>query len=83
VSNLRNIDAIKDLAARAIKLREENNMSQADVAREAGMKVTQYRRIEKAEVNTGISHIKAIANVYEMSLPQFFEYDIYTPPPQD
>ena len=77
MSNIRDDDAIKKLAGRFFALRKDNQLSQKEVAAEAGMKVTQYRRIEQGKTNAGISHIKAISRVYEMPLHELFDYDIH------
>lgn len=75
MNKLRDEETIKKLAMRVSSLRTFNEMSQEQLAYEAGMKATQLRRIESGQINTGISHIKAIALVFNMNLASFFEYD--------
>jgi len=77
VTKSRDNDTIQKFSQRLLSLRKENHLTQKQVADEAGMKVTHYRRIEKAQVNPGLSHIKSLARVYEKSLPEMLDYDTH------
>ena len=71
---IRNETAIKALGLRVKKLRKTQKISQKQLAFEAEIQETQLRRIEKGQINTGISTIVAIANALDVSLKELFDF---------
>jgi transcriptional regulator with XRE-family HTH domain len=61
VKYLRDEIGIKKFGERVKQLRLSKNMTQEDVAWEAGIEPMQLSRIERGIINTSLSHILAIA----------------------
>lgn len=50
------------------ELREQNGLSQKEVAAELGMQLTQYRRYENGERKPAIDFLIQLANMYGVTL---------------
>jgi transcriptional regulator with XRE-family HTH domain len=73
VKYLRDETGIKKFGAHLRKLRLEKNLTQEDVAWEAGIEPMQLSRIERGIINTSLSHILAIAKALKVSPSELFE----------
>lgn len=58
-----------ELAAKLKSARENIGFTQAEVAKETGMDVTYYARIERGEIDTASSKIEKICKVLKIKLP--------------
>lgn len=73
---LRDNKIIKLIGEKVKQLREEQNLSQRQLAFETGTSETQIRRIEKGQINTGISTLIAIAKALNIHPRQLLDFKI-------
>lgn len=66
---------IKKVGIRIRKLLLLNNISQAQLAFEAGIPRMQVVRIESGSINTTISSLNAIAKVLNVELKDLFDFE--------
>jgi transcriptional regulator with XRE-family HTH domain len=57
------------------KLRKENGLSQAQLAFEANIELSQISRIERGQINTTIANVKLISKILEIPLVNFFDFE--------
>ena len=57
------------------KLRKEKNLSQEDLANDADIPINQIGRIERAEVNTTLSTMRAISKALNVHITELFNFD--------
>jgi len=57
------------------KLRKENNLSQEDLANDADIPINQIGRIERGEVNTTLSTMRAICKALNIHIVELFKFD--------
>ena len=57
------------------KLRKANDLSQEDLANDADIPINQIGRIERAEVNTTISTMRAISKALNLHITDLFDFD--------
>ena len=57
------------------ELRKENDLSQEDLANDADIPINQIGRIERAEVNTTISTMRAISKALDIHITDLFNFD--------
>lgn len=74
VKHIRDEKAIKLLGKRVRELRKKQELSQVQLAYEAGIPNKQISRIERGEVNTGISTLLAIARVLDVHIKDLFNF---------
>jgi len=74
VKYIRDEKAIKLLGKKVRELRKKHKLSQEQLAFEAGVPNKQISRIERGEINTGISTILAIARVLEVHVKELFNF---------
>ena len=70
----RNNRAIKNFGARIKKLRKQQKLTQKQLAFEIGISDIQIRRIEKGEINTSLSVIVGLSEVFGISMKELFDY---------
>ena len=58
------------------KLREEKGFSQAQLAFEAGIEISQVSRIERGLINTTIANVKLISKILDVPIIKLFEFDV-------
>ena len=66
---------IKDFGQHLRKLRKANNLSQEDLANDADIPINQIGRIERAEVNTTLSTMRAISKALDVHITDLFNFD--------
>jgi transcriptional regulator with XRE-family HTH domain len=54
------------------QLRKQKGISQAQLAFEANIEISQISRIERGLINTTIANVKLISKILEIPLPEFF-----------
>ena len=64
---LRDKEGIIKIGKKIRELRLQKNLTQEDVAWEAGIEPMQLSRIERGVINTSVSHILAIAKAMNVS----------------
>lgn len=74
VAKEKNIHFLKTFGKRLKQLREEKGISQAQLAFEAEIQISQISRIERGLINTTISNAKLIAKVLEIPLKDLFDF---------
>ena len=57
------------------KLRKEKGISQAQLAFEANIELSQVSRIERGLINTTIANVKLLSKVLDIPITRFFEFD--------
>ena len=57
------------------RLRKDNNLSQEDLANDADIPINQIGRIERAEVNTTLSTMRAISKALNIHITDLFNFD--------
>lgn len=73
MSQLRNLEAMRLLAANVRRHRIEQNLSQEALANLAGIEYSQVSRLERGILNTSVSVIFAIANALKLPPAQLLE----------
>ncbi|WP_317169103.1 helix-turn-helix domain-containing protein [Flavivirga algicola] len=66
---------IKAFGKHLRKLRKENNLSQEDLANDADIPINQIGRIERAEINTTLSTMRAISKALNIHITELFDFD--------
>jgi transcriptional regulator with XRE-family HTH domain len=56
-------------------LRSAKKLSQQNVADEIGVDITTYNRYEKGTTEPKLSHIRKLAELYRLTLDEFFNYN--------
>jgi transcriptional regulator with XRE-family HTH domain len=56
-------------------LRKDNNLSQEDLANDADIPINQIGRIERAEINTTLSTMRAISKALDIHITDLFSFD--------
>lgn len=64
---------ITAVGKRVRELREQNNLSQQELANKANMELSQLNRIELGKINTSISHLGAISEALGVPLPEIVD----------
>jgi transcriptional regulator with XRE-family HTH domain len=57
------------------QLRKEKRISQAQLAFEANIEISQISRIERGLINTTIANVKLISKILEIPITCLFEFD--------
>jgi transcriptional regulator with XRE-family HTH domain len=73
VKYLRDKEGIRKIGLKIKELRLQNNLTQEEVAWEAGIEPMQLSRIERGIINTSVSHILAISKAINISPSLIFE----------
>jgi transcriptional regulator with XRE-family HTH domain len=74
VKHIRNDKAAKLLGKRILDLRIKQDISQEQLAFEAGVSRRQIGRIERGEINTGIATIFSIAKSLDVPVKTLFDF---------
>lgn len=64
------------LGSRLRELRRLRGLSQEELAWKADLELSQISRIERGVINTSVSQVLSIAEALEISLPEFFDFDV-------
>ena len=75
VAKERNIQFLKDFGSRVKELRKRKGISQAQLAFEAEIEISQISRIELGKINTTIETVKLISKILDIPLHEFFIFD--------
>lgn len=75
VISIRNKIYLKEFGVNLQKLRLFKKLSQEELAYEADIPISQVGRIERGEINTTVSTIKALARALGMHPQRLFEFD--------
>jgi transcriptional regulator with XRE-family HTH domain len=75
VNNVKNIEYMKAFGKHLQKLRNSKNFTQELLSYEANIPISQIGRIERGEINTTISTIKAIASALDISPKELFDFE--------
>ena len=62
------------LGKRIKQLRNEKNISQAQLSFEADIQISQISRIERGLINTTVMNLVSISKVLEISLKELFDF---------
>ena len=65
------------LGKRLRDLRRLRGLSQEELAWKADLELSQISRIERGIINTSISQLFSIAEALEVSLQEFFDFEIH------
>lgn len=66
---------LKQFGKRLKVLRKEKGISQAQLAFEADIQISQISRIERGLINTTIANANLIARILDLPLSTFFEFE--------
>ncbi|WP_462223348.1 helix-turn-helix domain-containing protein [Flavobacterium sp.] len=75
MNNVKDIEYIKRFGANIRSLRIEKKMSQEELAYSSDIPISQVGRIERGEINTTISTVKAIANSLNLPIKNLFDFE--------
>lgn len=75
VNNIKDIEYIKLFGESLRTKRLNKNLSQESLAYASDIPISQIGRIERGEINTTISTIKAIAKALEIPVKDLFDFD--------
>jgi transcriptional regulator with XRE-family HTH domain len=67
---------IKKFGKRLKQIRLSKNMTQEELAWEAGIEPMQVSRIERGIINTGISQVFILSKALKVSPKELFDFDI-------
>jgi len=56
-------------------LRKENELSQEELANDADIPINQIGRIERAEISTSLSTMRAISKALNIHITELFDFD--------
>lgn len=74
MKQVRDDELLKKLGGAISLLRKAQNLSQAQLAFEAGIPLMQISRIERGVVNSSISTLSAISKALDISLKDLFDF---------
>jgi len=74
VNNVKDINYIKEFGSNLKKLRLNKNFTQEILAYSSDLPISQIGRIERGEINTTISTVKAIAKALEIEPKELFDF---------
>lgn len=77
----KDIAFLKGFGKQLKKLRQEKGISQAQLAYEAGIEISQISRIERGLINTTIANAKLISKILDIPITKLFEFDIESKSP--
>lgn len=72
----RNDQFIKAVGKKIREIRKEKGLSQQKLADLCNLELSQINRIELGVINTGISHISTIAEIFEIRPMELLEVEI-------
>lgn len=75
VNNVKNIEYIKKFGENLRTIRISKKISQEILAYSADVPISQIGRIERGEINTTISTVKAIADSLNINVNQLFDFE--------
>lgn len=75
MSRVRDDELLKKTGNRISLFRKKQNLSQSQLAFEAGLPLMQISRIERGVINSSISTLSAIANALDISLKDLFDFE--------
>jgi transcriptional regulator with XRE-family HTH domain len=71
----KDIQFLKNFGFRLKELRKQKGISQAQLAFEAEIEISQISRIELGKINTTIETVNLISKILEIPLSEFFVFD--------
>lgn len=71
---MRNEIFLKAFGANLKKIRKARNFSQEKLAYESGIELRQIGRIERGEINTGLSTIVLVAETLKIEVKDLFDF---------
>jgi transcriptional regulator with XRE-family HTH domain len=74
VKQLRNEKFLKAFGANLSKFRKAKGFSQEKLAYESGIELRQIGRIERGEINTGLSSVILIAETLNVDVKELFDF---------
>jgi transcriptional regulator with XRE-family HTH domain len=74
VKHLRNEKFLKAFGRHLSEIRKSRNFSQESLAYESGIELRQIGRIERGEINTGLSSIVLIAETLKIDMKDLFNF---------
>lgn len=77
----KDIAFLKGFGKQLKKLRQEKGISQAQLAYEANIEISQISRIERGLINTTIANAKLISKILDIPIAKLFEFDIESKSP--
>ena len=75
MNNVKNILYIKKFGGNLQKIRMQNKMSQESLAFAADIPISQVGRIERGEINTTISTVKALSIALNINIKDLFDFE--------
>jgi len=66
---------LKSFGKRLQQLRKEKGISQAQLAFEANIEISQISRIERGLINTTIANVKLLSKILEIPLIKMFDFE--------
>ena len=71
----KDIEFLKTFGKRLKQLREEKGISQAQLAFEAEIQISQIIRIERGLINTTIANVKLLSKILDIPLKELFDFE--------
>ena len=75
VPKQKDIEFLKTFGKRLKQLREEKGISQAQLAFEAEIQISQISRIERGLINTTIANVKLLSKILDIPLKELFDFE--------
>lgn len=70
----KNEKAIKNFGKNLRKIRKEKGITQEELSYQTGIELRQIGRIERGEINTGISSVFELAEVLKVKAKELFDF---------
>jgi transcriptional regulator with XRE-family HTH domain len=71
----KDIEFLKTFGKRFKQLREEKGISQAQLAFEAEIQISQISRIERGLINTTIANARLLSKILDIPLKELFDFE--------
>lgn len=71
----RNDKAIKQFGKNLKRLRKQKGITQEQLSFETGIELRQIGRIERGEINTGISSVFDLADILKIKAKELFDFE--------
>jgi transcriptional regulator with XRE-family HTH domain len=74
-TNYKNEKFLKKFGKRLREMRKIKGLSQEELAYKSGFELSQIGRIERAEINTSLSHVSALAEALGIDPIELFDFN--------
>lgn len=74
MEDFKNLEFLKAFGNNLKKVRKSKGFTQAELANDLGIEISQVSRIERGIINTSIGNINDISNILKVHISELFDY---------